>query len=81
MIVVHVGFGETPTIGEEMAARDVLRTMFETTQHRAPLTFKEQLEVSPQYFKENYRVPEYFDKYHMFPNQQTDEEERLLDSS
>ena len=43
-----------------MAARDVLRNMFGTTQHRAPLTFKPPVELHGIHFEENYSVPEYF---------------------
>ena len=75
-----IDFGESPTIAEEMAARDVLRTMFETTQHRTPLIFKEELELPERCFQENYRLPEYFDRYHSLSDSQTDED-RLLASS
>lgn len=58
--MAFAGFGETPSIAEEMAARDVLRNMFGTTQHHAPLTLKPAVELNEKHFTENYSVPEYF---------------------
>ena len=62
IIFYFSAYGETTLVAEEMAARDALRNLFGTTLHRDPFTDKRPLDIPPEHYSENYRVPQYFEK-------------------
>jgi hypothetical protein len=57
------GSGETVDIAEEMAARDGLRRLFQTTEHSAPLPFgqraREFSKIVNQVFEKNLQATGY----------------------